>query len=63
MNIIIGKIESGCCRVGDQCLIMPNRSRVLITNIYDEDTEPDYCVSGKNVKIRFKNVVEVSAFH
>jgi translation elongation factor EF-1alpha len=29
----MGKIESGCCRVGDKCIIMPNGTAVEITNI------------------------------
>ncbi|CAF1312069.1 unnamed protein product [Rotaria sp. Silwood1] len=34
--IIVGNIQSGCCRVGDRCLIMPNRTFVEVTNIYDD---------------------------
>ncbi|CAF3806271.1 unnamed protein product [Rotaria magnacalcarata] len=39
--IVMGKIESGCCRTGDRCLLMPNRTRVEVTNIYYEDIETD----------------------
>ena len=54
----MGKIESGCCRVGDRCLIMPNRTRVEVTNIYYEDIETDSCVCGENVRLKLKNVEE-----
>ncbi|CAF3055102.1 unnamed protein product, partial [Rotaria sp. Silwood2] len=54
----MGKIESGCCRIGDRCLIMPNRTRVEITNIYYEDIETDSCVCGENVRLKLKNVEE-----
>ncbi len=40
----MGKIESGCCRVGDKCIIMPNGTAVEITNIQYEDIERDSCV-------------------
>ncbi len=46
--IVMGKIESGCCRVGDRCLIMPHRTRVEITNIYYEENETDSSVCGEN---------------
>jgi peptide chain release factor subunit 3 len=59
-TIIMGKIESGCCRVGDRCVIMPNRTRVEVTNIYYEDNETDSCVCGENVRLKLKNVEEVS---
>jgi translation elongation factor EF-1alpha len=61
--IVMGKIESGCCRVGDQCVIMPNRALVEVTNIYYEDIETDSCVCGETVRLKLKNVEEkVSVF-
>ena len=45
--IVMGKIESGCCRVGDRCVLMPNRTRVEVTNIYYEEIETDSCVCGE----------------
>jgi len=57
-TIVMGKIESGCCRVGDRCLLMPNRTRVEVTNIYYEDIETDSCVCGENVRLKLKNVEE-----
>jgi peptide chain release factor subunit 3 len=56
--IVMGKIESGCCRVGDKCIIMPNRTRVEVTNIYYEEIETDSCVCGENVRLKLKNVEE-----
>jgi peptide chain release factor subunit 3 len=61
-TIVMGKIESGCCRVGDKCLIMPNRTRVEVTNIYYEDIETDSCVCGENVRLKLKNVEEEVCF-
>jgi len=56
--IIMGKIESGCVRVGDRCIVMPNRTRVEVTNIYYEEIETDSCVCGENVRLKLKNVEE-----
>ncbi len=56
--IVMGKIESGSCRVDDKCLIMPNRTHVEVTNIYYEEIETDSCVSGENVRLILKNVEE-----
>ena len=56
--IIMGKIESGCCRVGDKCVLMPNRTKVEVTNIYYEEIETDSCVCGENVRLKLKNVEE-----
>ena len=61
-TIVMGKIESGYCRVGDKCLIMPNRTRVAVTKIYYEDIETGSCVSGENVKLKSKNVEEKVSF-
>jgi translation elongation factor EF-1alpha len=57
--ITMGKIKSGCCRVGDQCVIMPNRTHVEGTNIYYKEIETDSCVCGENVRLKLKNVEEV----
>ncbi|CAF1259924.1 unnamed protein product [Rotaria sp. Silwood1] len=59
-TIVMGKIESGCCRVGDKCIIMPNEIHVEITNIYNEDKdyETDSSVYGENVRLKLKNIEE-----
>ncbi|CAF4007585.1 unnamed protein product [Rotaria sordida] len=57
-TIVMGKIESGCCRVGDECIIMPNEIHVEITNIYNEDYETDSSVYGENVRLKLKNIEE-----
>ncbi|CAF1135350.1 unnamed protein product [Rotaria sordida] len=56
--IVLGKIESGCCRVGDQCVIMPNRACVEITNIYQQNSETTFYVRGANVQLKLKNTEE-----
>ncbi|CAF0799038.1 unnamed protein product [Adineta steineri] len=56
--IALGRIESGHVRVGDRCLIMPNRTRIEVSNIYYEGIETDSCVCGENVRLKLKNVEE-----
>jgi hypothetical protein len=46
--IVMGKIESGCCRVDDRC----------VKTINYEEIETDSCVCGKNVRLELKNVEE-----
>jgi translation elongation factor EF-1alpha len=59
-TIVMSKIASGCCRVGDECviIIMPNRTHVEITNIYYENNEVKSCVYEANVRFKLKNVAE-----
>ena len=53
-GVVIGEIESGSCSVSDQCLIMPSRTRIEMTNIYHEDNETKSCDHGQNVRLEFK---------
>ncbi len=55
----MNKTESGCCRVGDKCVIIQNRIRVEVANIYYEEIETDSCVCGENVRLELKNAEEV----
>jgi len=54
--IVVGEIESGCCKVGDECVIMPNKTRVKISNIYHKDREIDSCVYGQIVRLKLENI-------
>jgi peptide chain release factor subunit 3 len=56
--IVMGKIESGCCRVGDKCIIMPNRTQVEVININCEGIKRDSCVCGECVRLKLTNVEE-----
>ncbi|CAF4266513.1 unnamed protein product, partial [Rotaria magnacalcarata] len=48
------QIQSGRCRVDDQCIIMLNRKCVEITNIYRDNTKTDVGVYGENVQLKLK---------
>ena len=58
-GVVIGEIESGSCSVSDQCLIVPSRTRIEMTNIYHEDNETKSCDHGQNVRLELKNIEEV----
>jgi peptide chain release factor subunit 3 len=59
-TVITGKIESGRVCVSDQCFIMPDLTHVEVTNIYCEDIEMNFGVCGDDVRLKLKNVGEVS---
>ncbi|CAF4267244.1 unnamed protein product, partial [Rotaria sordida] len=61
-TIIMGKVISGYCHVGDQCLIMPNRTSVEVTNIYYEDIETNSCVYGQNVRLKLRDFEDEVSF-
>ncbi|CAF3519269.1 unnamed protein product [Rotaria socialis] len=58
-TIVVGKIESGSCRVGDQCFLMPETKVVEIANIYYEDMKTDTGLCGQNVKVTLKTIEEL----
>lgn len=55
---VIGKVESGQCSVGDQCLLMPNRIRTEILKIFDEEIELRSSTAGENIRFQLKNLDE-----
>ncbi|CAF2385294.1 unnamed protein product [Rotaria sp. Silwood2] len=50
-TIIDDKIESGLCHIGDQCIIMPNRTRIEIRNIYCNNIDADSANYGEDIGI------------
>lgn len=51
-TIVMGKVESGCCKKGDNIVVMPNKVSFLLyvrlLSCGDEDTSPDTieCLKG-----------------
>jgi translation elongation factor EF-1alpha len=56
--MVLGKIESGSCQVGDQCLLMPNRTPTEIIQIFFENDLIDSATSGENIRLKLKNIDE-----
>ena len=56
-TIVVGKIESGHLRKGDELLLMPNRNVVEVSAIFNEmEDEVDRALCGDNVRIRIRGV-------
>lgn len=56
-TIVVGKVESGLLRKGDQLVLMPNRDIVEVAAIYNEmEDEVDTALCGDNVRIRLRGV-------
>lgn len=56
-TIVVGKIESGVMRKGDNLLLMPNRNEVEVAALYNEmEDEVQSAVCGDNVRIRIRGV-------
>jgi len=56
-TIIVGKLEAGKVRRGDTLLLMPNRTSVEASAIYNEmEEEVPAAISGDNVRIRLKGI-------
>jgi len=56
-TIIVGKIESGHLKKGENLILMPNKSPVEVAAIYSEmEEELDIALSGDNVRIRLRGV-------
>ncbi|THV08588.1 hypothetical protein K435DRAFT_740811 [Dendrothele bispora CBS 962.96] len=56
-TIVVGKIESGHIRKGDELLLMPNKDQVEVAAIYPEmEEEVSTAICGDNVRIRLRGV-------
>ncbi|PPQ94950.1 hypothetical protein CVT25_003922 [Psilocybe cyanescens] len=56
-TVIVGKIESGHLRKGDNLILMPNKVPVEVASIYTElEEEVDRALCGDNVRIRIRGV-------
>ncbi|KAJ1650974.1 translation termination factor GTPase eRF3 [Dispira simplex] len=57
-TVVVGKIESGHMRKGQQVVLMPDRKMCEVTAIQSEDTDITMAVSGDNVHVRLRGVEE-----
>jgi len=55
-TIVIGKVESGGTKKGDQLLVMPNKTDVKVEQIWSDDIEVTAVTSGENIKIKIKGI-------
>ncbi|ORY33045.1 P-loop containing nucleoside triphosphate hydrolase protein [Naematelia encephala] len=56
-TMVMGKIESGRVKKGDQLLLMPNKSTVEVAGIYTEQAEElEQAFCGDNIRLRLRGV-------
>jgi peptide chain release factor subunit 3 len=55
--IVVGKIESGKIQRGDTLVLMPNRTPVEVSQVYNEvEDEISGALCGDNVRVRLKGI-------
>lgn len=54
----LGKVELGTVRSGQQCIIMPDRVKAKVANVYFEDEEFAYAKPGENIRLRLLGIEE-----
>lgn len=57
-TVVLGKVESGSARRGQQLLLMPNRRTVEVLQLWSDEDETNVITSGENVKVKLKGVEE-----
>lgn len=58
-TVVEGKIESGSIKKGNSLLMMPNRTQVEVSAIYNEsEAEIPGAISGEQVKIKLRGIEE-----
>ncbi|XP_065337939.1 eukaryotic peptide chain release factor GTP-binding subunit ERF3A [Cloeon dipterum] len=57
-TVVMGKVESGEARKGQSLLLMPNRTPVIVDQLWSDDEEVTSVSSGENVKIKLKGIEE-----
>jgi len=56
-TVIVGKVESGHLRKGDELILMPNKTPVEVTAIFNEmEEEVDRGLCGDNLRIRIRGI-------
>lgn len=53
-TVVMGKVESGTARKGQNLLVMPNRTQVSVDQLWSDDFEVTSVCPGENVKIKIK---------
>lgn len=53
-TVVMGKVESGSARKGQNLLVMPNRTQVSVDQLWSDDEEVTAVSGGENIKIKLK---------
>ncbi|XP_071515694.1 eukaryotic peptide chain release factor GTP-binding subunit ERF3A isoform X2 [Panulirus ornatus] len=57
-TIVMGKVESGFCKKGDNVIVMPNKTPVNVDQLWRDDDETGLVNCGENVKVKLRGVEE-----
>lgn len=57
-TVLMGKVESGECKKGMSLFLMPNRTSVIVDQLWSDDDEVTSVGPGENVKIKVKGIEE-----
>lgn len=57
-TVVMGKVESGSVKKGQNLLVMPNRTQVSVDQLWSDDEEVTAVGPGENVKIKLKGIEE-----
>lgn len=57
-TVVMGKVESGEARKGQSLLLMPNRTPVVVDQLWSDDEEVTLVGPCENVKIKLKGIEE-----
>jgi peptide chain release factor subunit 3 len=57
-TVVIGKIESGVIRKGENVAVMPNRAICQVIQCWSDDVEVDQVCAGDNIKLKLKGIEE-----
>jgi|UniRef100_A0A6U0F7V1 peptide chain release factor subunit 3 len=56
--MVMGKIESGTCRVGQTLMLMPNKAVCKVAQLFRDEVECKKCLPGENVRLKVTGVNE-----
>ncbi|KAF7123194.1 hypothetical protein RHSIM_Rhsim12G0140200 [Rhododendron simsii] len=57
-TVVMGKVESGSVREGDNLLVMPNRAQVKVLAIYCDEDKVRHAGPGENLRVRLSGIEE-----
>ncbi|XP_014225687.1 eukaryotic peptide chain release factor GTP-binding subunit ERF3A isoform X2 [Trichogramma pretiosum] len=57
-TVVMGKVEAGEAKKGHPLLVMPNRTQVIVDQLWSDDEEVTSVGPGENVKIKIKGIEE-----
>jgi peptide chain release factor subunit 3 len=57
-TIVMGKIESGSIKRGDNLLVMPNKANVKVLSVHCDENEVEIAGPGENVRVKLSGIEE-----